>query len=149
MSMMPTGYCVSTNVDVRYAETDQMGVVYYGNYFTWFEVGRNAFFQSLGRSYRKLEEQGLLLPVVEASCRYQMPARYEDQLTITTELKTVSVSRIKFSYIIRRKETRIATGETTQAFVSKSKGRPVNLKKYFPELWDCLQRLPFDKVAEL
>ena len=138
---MPTRYSVSTKIAVRYAETDQMGVVYYGNYFTWFEVGRNAFFQSLGRSYRALEDQGLLLPVVEASCRYLAPARYEDRLIVTTELKTVRASRLSFSYSIYRNETLIATGQTMQAFVNKSSGRPVSLKKHYPGLWECLQKL--------
>lgn len=138
---MQPGYSVSTDLSVRYAETDQMGVVYYGNYFTWFEVGRNAFFQSLGRSYGALEEQGLLLPVVEAYCRYVAPARYEDRVTITTQVIELTVSRLVFLYTIRRGETLIARGRTVQCFVTKESGRPVSLKKRYPKLWVCLQKL--------
>lgn len=138
---MEPGYSVSEDIYVRYAETDQMGVVYYGNYFTWFEVGRNAFFRSLGQSYGLLEENGLLLPVVEANCCYLAPAKYEDQVTITTQLTNFTCSRICFSYMIQCGETLIATGSTVQGFVSKSKGRPINIKKHHPELWERLQKL--------
>lgn len=135
------GYSVSTKVAVRYAETDQMGVVYYANYFVWFEVGRNAYFQRIGYSYKALEEQGLLFPIIEASCRYLVPAQYEDQLIITTQLLSVSASRLSFLYSIFRDETLIATGQTTQAFVNRSTQRPVSLKKHYPKLWECLQKL--------
>ncbi|HHV57887.1 MAG TPA: acyl-CoA thioesterase, partial [Firmicutes bacterium] len=70
---MQQGKAVRTQLSVRYADTDQMGVVYYANYLVWFEVGRNAFFRVLGDSYRRWEEAGLLLPVVEAGCRDYQP----------------------------------------------------------------------------
>jgi acyl-CoA thioester hydrolase len=138
---LPAGYAVSTDIYVRYAETDQMGVVYYGNYFTWFEVGRNAFFRSLGQSYKALEEQGMLLPIVEAYCRYLNPAKFEDRITITTSLDDLTASRLVFSYTIRCGETPVATGRTTQCFVLKKSGRPVSLKKHHPDYWQLLQEL--------
>ncbi|NMA54906.1 MAG: acyl-CoA thioesterase [Firmicutes bacterium] len=138
---MSGGNTASVQINVRYAETDQMGVVYYGNYFTWFEIGRSAFFRSLGHSYEKLEEQGLLLPVVEAYCRYLSPARYEEQITITTRLERLTAARLVFAYTIHRGEILLASGRTTQCFVGKDSGRPVNLKKHYPGYWELLQSL--------
>ena len=141
MITLPAGYAVRTDIYVRYAETDQMGVVYYGNYFTWFEVGRNAFFRSLGQSYNALEEQGMLLPIVAAYCRYLHPAKFEDRITITTSLEVLTASRLACSYTIRCGETPVASGLTTQCFVRKKSGRPVSLKKHHPDYWQLLQEL--------
>ncbi len=68
----------------RYAETDQMGVIYHGNYYAWFEVGRSDFFRSLGYTYKRLEEEGIILPVVESSCKYIKPAMYDEEVLIRT-----------------------------------------------------------------
>ena len=78
---------IVTELRVRYAETDQMGVVYYANYLVWFEVGRVEFMRSLGFDYKQMEvEDGCILPVIEATCRYKAPARYDDELLIETRL---------------------------------------------------------------
>lgn len=146
MKSKQDGRAVGTEVRVRYADTDQMGVVYYANYLVWFEVGRNAFFRNLGESYRDLEERGLLLPVVEAVCRYLHPARYEDMVTVTTSLERLTVARLTFRYEISRGDTLLATGHTVHAFLGKE-GRPVNVKKRFPELWAKL--LPCVSIPEL
>ena len=88
-----------TTIRVRYAETDQMGVVYHGNYFTWFEVGRVELCRHLGFEYKQMElEHNCHLPVVEASCRYKSPARYDDLITIETRISGLRTSVIKFSY---------------------------------------------------
>lgn len=142
---MSAGHTVRTDIAVRYAETDQMGVVYYANYLVWFEVGRNAFFHALGNSYRNLEAAGLILPVVEASCRYHRPARYDDIVTVSTTLRLLSVARIAFDYTVQREEMLLAEGSTVHAFLGKE-GRPVNLKKRFPELWARLA--PLARKAE-
>jgi acyl-CoA thioester hydrolase len=139
------GQAVSTEIRVRYADTDQMGVVYYANYLVWFEVGRNAFFRDMGDSYRRLEEAGLLLPVVEAVCHYLHPARYEDVVTVTTWLARLTVARLTFRYEISRGDTLLAAGRTVHAFLGKE-GRPVNLKKRFPEVWAKL--LPCVSIPE-
>lgn len=139
------GRAVGTEIRVRYADTDQMGVVYYANYLVWFEVGRNAFFRNIGESYRRLEEAGLLLPVVEAVCRYLRPARYEDVVTVTTWLERLTVARLIFQYEISRGDTLLATGHTVHAFLGKE-GRPVNMKKRFSELWAKL--LPYVSISE-
>jgi acyl-CoA thioester hydrolase len=89
---------VTTEVRVRYAETDQMGVVYYANYLVWFEIGRVELLRSLGLAYSDLEkEHETILPVVEANCRYKAPARYDDRITIETRPSLLRGSVIKFA----------------------------------------------------
>lgn len=87
-----------TKLRVRYAETDQMGIVYHSNYLIWFEVGRTELFRNLGLPYTVFEEQGLSLAVVEASCRYRQPAKYDDELVVYTRLEKFTSRIIKFSY---------------------------------------------------
>jgi acyl-CoA thioester hydrolase len=110
---------VITEVRVRYAETDQMNVVYYANYLIWFEVGRVELLRKLGFSYRQLEEEhGCILPVIEATCRYRSPARYDDQILIETRPALLRGPVLKFAYRILRKAeegaepTLLAEGET-------------------------------------
>jgi acyl-CoA thioester hydrolase len=101
---------------VRYQETDKMGVVYYGNFFTWFELGRTEFLREMGFRYRDVEEtDGCMIVVVEATCRYRSPARYDDELLIRTRLKSLKGPIIRFSYEIVRadNEAAVAEGETT------------------------------------
>jgi acyl-CoA thioester hydrolase len=111
---------VTTEVRVRYAETDQMGIVYYANYLVWFELGRVEVLRSLGLTYSKLEtEHGCILPVVDARCRYRAPARYDDEIVIETRPDMLRGSVIKFAYKIYRKPDQkekqrelLADGET-------------------------------------
>jgi len=94
---------VITRQRVRYAETDQMGIVYYANYLVWFELGRVELLRSLGLAYSQLEkDHKLILPVVEASCRYRAPARYDDEILIDTRPALVRGSVLKFAYRILR-----------------------------------------------
>ena len=95
---------VTTEVRVRYAETDQMGIVYYANYLVWFEIGRVELLRSLGLAYSQLEkDHQCILPVVEATCRYKSPARYDDQILIETRPSLLRRSVLKFAYRIFRK----------------------------------------------
>jgi acyl-CoA thioester hydrolase len=95
---------ITTEVRVRYAETDQMGIVYYANYLVWFEIGRVELMRSLGLAYSQLEtEHQCILPVIEASCRYRSPARYDDEILIETRPSLLRGSVIKFAYRILRK----------------------------------------------
>ncbi len=111
---------VTTQVRVRYAETDQMGIVYYANYLVWFEIGRVELLRSLGLTYSQLEsDHSLILPVVDAHCRYRSPARYDDEIVIETSPTLLRGSVLKFGYRIYRapnqkKEERqlLAEGET-------------------------------------
>jgi acyl-CoA thioester hydrolase len=116
------GVVNETRVRVRYAETDQMGVVYHSNHFIWFEVGRVEFMRDLGFAYRDLErETGCHIAVVDARCRYKAPARYDDEVIVRTHLKNVRESMIHFGYELLRAEdgTLLAEGETTHIVIDK------------------------------
>ncbi len=103
---------VTTQVRVRYAETDQMGIVYYANYLVWFEIGRVELLRSLGYAYSDLErEHKLILPVVEATCRYRSPARYDDEILIETSTAMLRGSVLKFAYRVLRKASNAQEGE--------------------------------------
>jgi acyl-CoA thioester hydrolase len=93
-----SGPCSTTTLRVRYADTDAMGVAYYANYFIWFEVARTDLLRSIGGNYRDMEAEGVLLPVIEADCRYRRPARYDDELEIRTEGRLTSPVRLEFHY---------------------------------------------------
>ena len=110
---------VTTEIRVRYAETDQMGIVYYANYLVWFEIGRVELLRSMGLAYSQLEtDHQCILPVVEATCRYRSPARYDDEILIETRPSLLRGSVIKFAYRLLRKgpegaePTLLAEGET-------------------------------------
>jgi len=107
------GYVCESHFRVRYAETDQMGVVYYANYLVWMEVGRGDFCRECGFSYRDLErEEQVYLAVAEANCRYLGPARYDDEIVVKTELTQVRSRTIEFSYQIENGATLLAAGRT-------------------------------------
>ena len=126
-----------SRVKVRYAETDQMGVAYYANYFVWFEVGRSQYCNDCGFSYRDMErETGLFLIVAEASCRYKNPARYEDDLIIRTRVTESTRRTLRFSYAIERADgAAAAIGETLHVLIN-AEGRPST----FPEKYLSLLR---------
>lgn len=128
----PTGspemVSASTFVRVRYAETDQMGVVYYANYFVWFEVGRTELLRQLGGTYRDLEAADLFLPVIAASCDYAQAAKYDDEIEVKTRGRVLSPIRMEFLYdVIRVSDQKvIATGRTEHAALN-GRGKPVRL----------------------
>lgn len=126
-----------SRVRVRYAETDQMSVAYYANYFVWFEVGRSQYCNDCGFSYRDMErETGLFLIVAEASCRYKNSARYEDELIIRTKVTESTRRTLRFSYEIERVDAAaVATGETLHVLINAA-GRPSS----FPEKYLSLLR---------
>jgi acyl-CoA thioester hydrolase len=115
----------STTVRVRYAETDQMGIAWHGEYLAWFEVGRTDLLRGCGCTYRELEAQGLRLPVIEVQARYLRPALYDDVLEIHTRLTGVGGARVSFDYEVRREGTEgpLATGSTSHAAIDL-RGRP-------------------------
>jgi acyl-CoA thioester hydrolase len=119
--------CLS-RVRVRYAETDKMGIVYYGHYFVWFEVGRTDLLRESGWSYREMELEGFALPVIEAHCAYREPARYDDELEVRTTGALLSPVRVQFSYeVVRTADAAtLATGTTVHATLDRS-GRPCRL----------------------
>ena len=125
-----------TKIRVRYAETDKMGYVYYGNYATFFEVARVELLRSLGISYKALEDDGIMLPVLEYNMKYFKPAKYDDVITIRTTLKSKSGVRITFNYeCFNEGGEMINQGMTTLVFVSVENGKPIKqpqrIKKVF------------------
>jgi len=122
-----------TKLRVRYAETDQMGVVYHANHFIWFEVGRVELLRQLGFSYREMEEKDqCYIAVVDARCRYKAPARYDDEIIVRTHLKNVRESVIHFGYELLRESDGLllAEGETTH-IVTNSAMKAVSLPEKY------------------
>jgi acyl-CoA thioester hydrolase len=120
-------------VRVRYAETDQMGVVYHANYLVWFEVGRVEFLRQLGFSYKEMEQQdGCHIAVVDARCRYKAPARYDDEVIIRTHLKNVRESLVHFGYELLRSSDGLllAEGETTHVVIDREMKKTAIPEKY-------------------
>ncbi|MCB0396940.1 MAG: acyl-CoA thioesterase [Flavobacteriales bacterium] len=121
-------HVTETKLRVRYAETDRMGYVYYGNYAIYFEVARVDAMKSLGISYRELEDQGVLMPVYEFSIRYLKPAYYDDELTIRTIIEEVPKSRIVFRYeTYNENGDLINEASTTLVFMDKLNNRPTRV----------------------
>ena len=121
---------------VIYGDTDQMGVVYYANYFRYFEFARSEFFRARGGSYRDLEREGSLLPVVEAHCDYKSSARYDDLLVIRTRVSTLKRASLTFSYELFREgsfERPLCTGHTVHACIGRD-GRPTRLPEALVQL---------------
>jgi acyl-CoA thioester hydrolase len=129
---------VTTQARVRYAETDQMGIVYYANYLVWFELGRVELLRSLGLAYSQLEkEHECILPVVEARCRYRSPARYDDEILIETRPAMMRGSVLKFAYQVFRKPDHdgkerelLAEGETVHVVCDDQLQRKPLPEKY-------------------
>lgn len=118
-------YTFETTVRVRYAETDQMGYVYYGNYATFYEVGRVELFRSLGFSYKALEDSGIMMPVLELHSRFLRPSRYDEEITIRTHLKEKPGVRIRFEYeLFNGLGELLNTGSTTLVFVDMKRNKP-------------------------
>ncbi len=121
-----------TRVRVRYAETDQMGVVYHSNYMVWMEVGRVELYRSLGLRYRDMERDGLLLAVAEINCRYISPAHYDDEVTIKASIEKVTTRMVSFDYEMRTVEDGrlLATGTTRHIFCDRELKRTKLGDKY-------------------
>ncbi len=133
-------YITNTELRVRYAETDKMGVVYHSNYFVWFETGRTEYLRALGYPYSRLEKEGIMLPVVECSAKYKKGAQYDDEIIVQTSVSELKGASVTMCYEVIRKETEelLVTGFTKHAITDK-KLKPVKLKKENPELWAALQ----------
>ena len=132
-----------TEVRVRYAETDQMGVVYHANHFVWFEVGRVEFLRQLGFSYKDMERQdGCHIAVVEARCRYKAPARYDDEVIVRTQLKNVRESLVHFGYELVRATDGLllAEGETTHVVIDRELKKTAIPDKYMTIFQEAIGR---------
>jgi acyl-CoA thioester hydrolase len=118
-----SGVTGEVRLRVRYAETDQMGVVYYSNFLVWFEIGRVELLRQLGFDYKTMEiEDDCFIPVVEANCRYKSPARYDDELVIVTHVAGIRGAVLKFRYRVVRVSDRqlLAEGETTHVVTDRN-----------------------------
>ena len=121
-------FSTSTQVRVRYGETDRMSYVYYGNYATYLEVARGEALRNLGCSYREMEEGGVMMPVTELRLQYLHPAFYDDLLTIVTSVNEMPAARIRFDYeIFNEQKICIAVGYTVLAFVNRITGKPCRI----------------------
>ncbi|MBH5317235.1 acyl-CoA thioesterase [Paenibacillus sp. GSMTC-2017] len=141
-------------IRVRYQETDQMGVVFHGNYVTWFEIGRTEWIRHKGFDYKTIENKGLLLPVIDLQCRYTVPARYDDRVVVCTRIAESTPLRITFESQIRRVEEQdfvsseisydeqlpgelLVQGGTKHVWVN-SEWQPTRLSKVMPELYSLI-----------
>ncbi|MDR3242388.1 MAG: acyl-CoA thioesterase [Clostridiales Family XIII bacterium] len=133
-----------SEVRVLYADTDAMGIVYYGNYAKWFELGRCEFLRQAGHPYSELEREGIWLPVIEIVCNYKHPAVYDDVLEIAAWLGELNGASLAIEYEIRKKETGalVVVGRTRHAVTDHSL-KPVKIRRDYPELYafmrDCLK----------
>ena len=128
----------STDIRIRYAETDAMGIVHHANYYVYFERAREDLICLYGISYFQLEQQGVMTPIIETQCRYISPAKYGDIITVKTNMEKLTPVKFEITYEVSRKsdETLLATGKTLMAFIDKENFKPVNLKKFRPEIWE-------------
>ncbi len=119
---------------IRYSETDQMGYAHHGNYAQYFEMGRLELMRTIGVSYKKMEEDGLILPVHSIDTRFFKPAKFDDLVTLKTKLKKTPSVRIEFEYeITNENKELITTGNTTLVFFDTTKNRPVKIPQQLLE----------------
>ena len=130
---------VSSPIIVRYGETDQMGIVHHSNYLRYFEVARLEWLTQLGISYNKMEEEGVMMPVVSAQLEYKIPAKFEDALTIQIHLRSVPLVKMIFDYELRNQNDElVCTASTTLAFMQSSSRRPIRCPKPFMDVFSAL-----------
>lgn len=130
-----------SQITVRYAETDQMGIAHHSVYPIWYEVARTDFIKQVGMTYSEMERFGILLPLAGLTCKYSAPALYEDVLIVEAEIKTLTPARIEFAYTVYKKgeDKPINTGTTLHAWVD-SDMKLINLKKKFPDIYKLVEK---------
>jgi len=126
----------TTEIIVRYAETDQMGIVHHSVYAVWFEAARTEFGKSIGMSYAECENRGLMLPLIGLECKFISPAYYGDTVILEAWVEKMTPVRMTVAYNVKKKENGLllATGKTAHAWTNSDR-RPVNLKKTNPEVY--------------
>lgn len=131
-----------TKIDVRYAETDQMGIVYHANYLVWFEVARTKFFDSMGYPYDRMEKDGFMCPVLSVEIQYGVPFKYGEVAVVYTSITKVSPVRVEYSYRIFKEgeDPAVAkpsiTGKSTHCIVDAKTFKPISQKKLLPDLYE-------------
>lgn len=131
---------------VRYSETDRMGIVYHANYYPWFELGRIDLMEKVGFSYAGMEDNGLMMPLSETHCKYIRPCTFADEVTVETVLVSVSAARCRFEYKVFKDGVLLAEGATVHAFVN-SDLKVINIKKYFPRMWEAMNSVKEEKTC--
>lgn len=141
---------VQTELTVRYAETDKMGVVHHSRYFVWLEMARTDYIKSLGMSYDEMEKNGVMLPVTGVSCKYRLPAKYDDDIVVTAKITRFTPARIEFSYTLTRKGEAdiLATATSSHGFVDAVTFKPLNFKRAMPEMFDKMMKCAEEDGAE-
>ncbi|RBW56730.1 acyl-CoA thioesterase [Tenacibaculum sp. E3R01] len=120
-----------STIRIRYSETDQMGVVYHGNYAQFFEIGRTEWLRTLGVTYKYMEKTGVMLPVISLNCNFKKSAFYDDFITIKTYLKKTPTVKIEFNYeIVNQDNDILCTGSTSLAFINSETKRPIRCPEY-------------------
>jgi acyl-CoA thioester hydrolase len=132
-----------SKITVRYAETDQMGIVHHSNYYVYFEAAREDFIQGASIKYKDMEDAGVMMPLVETQCKYYEGAKYADRLIVETTMEELSPVKVTLQYnVIRETDGKLlAKGKTVQTFVDKNTFKIVNLKKKYIELWEKMESL--------
>jgi acyl-CoA thioester hydrolase len=128
-------------VQVRYAETDQMGVVYHANYLVWMELGRTKLIEDLGFNYAEIEKNGILSPVVDLNISYKTPVRYGEKALVKTWVEDYDGIRITYAYEIYNEENHLAiSGQSQHVCVKKESFRPISIRRMFPEWHEAYEK---------
>ncbi len=126
-----------TELTVRYAETDQMGIVHHSVYPIWYEAGRTDYIKMFGISYTEMEAAGVMMPLINLTCHYGIPAKYEDVVVVETRATKLSAAKMVLYYAVKRKSDGVllGSGTTEHGFVDSKTFKPINVKKKLPELF--------------
>ena len=126
-----------TELTVRYAETDQMGIVHHSVYPIWYEAGRTDYIKMFGISYSEMEAAGVMMPLINLTCHYGIPAKYEDVVVVETRATKLSAAKMVLYYEVKRKSDGVllGSGTTEHGFVDSKTFKPINVKKKLPELF--------------
>ena len=128
-----------TYITARYGETDMMGIVHHSVYALYYEQARVYFIKQFGVSYLKLEQDGLMLPLINLGCSYKLPVRFADEIVVETTVAEIKPAKIKFAYNLYNSENQLVnSGFTEHGFVDSTTFKPINAKKKFPEIYEKL-----------
>lgn len=129
-----------TELTVRYAETDQMGIVHHSVYPIWYEAGRTDYIKMFGISYTEMEKAGVMMPLINLTCHYGVPAKYEDIVVVETRATKLSAAKMLLYYEVKRKSdgALLGSGTTEHGFVDSKTFKPINVKKKLPELFSLI-----------
>lgn len=132
----------TTEVTVRYAETDQMGVTHHAVYPVWFEIARTDYIKNAAISYSEMERGGVMLPVTGLSCKFRRPSGYDDRLVITAKITRLTPARIEFSYTVTKKggSDILCEGTSSHGFVDSKTFMPLNFRKAMPEIYARIEQ---------